>query len=157
MAATAVWGIHAGEDDEARSLFLVHRVLAVGSKTSRCDFTACTTRRDFRDELRCAYRHEELSDGQVNAYATIDYRYAREVQEGDLVAYAPKSGAPDAGAVHLGRVDGPYTCRPDKSSRYPHQRKVVWLKTMPRTDLSRAAQGALWMKPPVIWRITEGV
>lgn len=65
------------------------------------------------------------------------FRFCHEVQIGDYIVFPSKSNR----MVNLGIVEGDYTYNPEAHWEYVQQRKVKWLKHLPRTAFS---QGALY-------------
>ena len=64
------------------------------------------------------------------------YRFAVEVQIGDYIVFPSKSDR----KINIGRIESESIYAPD-AKQYVHQRKVTWLKHIPRTAFS---QGALY-------------
>lgn len=64
------------------------------------------------------------------------YRFAHEVQIGDYIVFPSKINR----EINIGTIESDYTYAPDTES-YVQQRKVKWLKHLPRTVFS---QGALY-------------
>lgn len=125
-----IWGIHTQDDN----LFLQDSFIAIGWK-SMDDLSYIENSRD-------AFKHKfaEIYSGktkQAVAYgAGTLYRFCCEVQIGDYVVYPSKSNR----MINLGVVDGEYKYEPN-AREYAHQRKVKWVKSLPRTAFS---QGALY-------------
>lgn len=90
-----------------------------------------------REEFKTAVRkfHPEIKDGAVPGAAGVLYRFAVEMAPGDLIIYPSK---PDR-MVNIGRIDGPYEFQPTADAEFVHRRKVVWMKSLPRTDFSQNA------------------
>ena len=64
------------------------------------------------------------------------YRFAHEVEIGDYVVFPSKIDR----QINIGVIEGGYEYHPE-AAEYVHQRKVKWLKHLPRTSFS---QGALY-------------
>src|SRR5690606_33977975 len=92
-------------------------------------------REAFKTDYRQAFPGR--SEGNVITGASQLYRFVHEMQVGDLVAYPSKRDR----QVHLGRIESDYLFVPDAPYRFCHQRRVKWLKRVPRTSYS---QGALF-------------
>jgi restriction system protein len=133
-ADPTIWGIHAGKFGEADDLFKKKGLVAL-SWNEMGDLSSLASRDEFR------HRYEQIYPGSkpmnVANCAGQLYRFARETQSGDLVAYPSRASR----EVWFGRVKGAYAYRPDLDANYPKTRAVEWLKHLPRTSFS---QGALW-------------
>ena len=125
-----VWGIHTMDD----TLFLNKDVIAIGWR----DFGDCSklepTREAFKEHLANVYPN--LKKGAIPTSAGMLYRFACEVKIGDYVVFPSKVDR----KINLGEVVGDYMYVPD-AGEYVQQRKVKWLKHLPRTAFS---QGALY-------------
>lgn len=130
-----LWGIRAGRGDEAYEMFTKDGVVALAWPGTP-DLAALP---DDREAFKQVYRKvfPERSDGNVVTGASQLYRFVHEMQVGDLVAYPSKRDR----QVHLGRIESDYLFVPDAPYRFCHQRRVKWLKRVPRTSYS---QGALF-------------
>lgn len=123
-----VWGIHAKDED----LFLEKNVLAIGwnlGDLSRIE----PTREAFKQSFLEQYPHE--TKNAVATRAGILYRFVCEMKDGDYVVYPSKSNR----KINIGIVVGDYFFNPDED--FKNQRKVKWIKHLPRTDFT---QGALY-------------
>lgn len=125
-----VWGIHTQDD----SLFLQNDVIAIGWREFGDLNAAGDSRDDFKARYAAVYPNEKK--GSVPVGAGMLYRFAREVQIGDYVVFPSKSDR----MINIGTVIGDYAFAPD-AVEYVQQRKVKWLKHIPRTSFS---QGALY-------------
>lgn len=74
--------------------------------------------------------------GSIAVCAGMLYRFAVEVQIGDYIVFPSKSDR----KINIGRIESESIYAPD-AKQYVHQRKVTWLKHIPRTAFS---QGALY-------------
>lgn len=130
-----LWGIRAGRGDEAYEMFTKDGVVALALPGTP-DLSALP---DDREAFKQVYRQvfPERSDGNVVTGASQLYRFVHEMQVGDLVAYPSKRDR----HVHLGRIESDYRFAPAAPYRFCHQRRVQWLKRVPRTSYS---QGALF-------------
>lgn len=125
-----VWGIHTMDD----SLFLHEDVIAIGWKEMG-DLTQILGNRDaFKEHYGEAY--PDAKKGSIANGAGMLYRFVYEVQVGDYIVFPSKIDR----QINIGVVEGEYTYNPD-ASEYVQQRKVKWLKHLPRTSFS---QGALY-------------
>lgn len=125
-----VWGIHTMDD----ALFLNKNVIAIGWR----DFGDCTkvepTREAFKEQLAKAYPN--IKKGAIPTSAGMLYRFACEVKVGDYVVFPSKIDR----KINLGEVTSEYMYDAN-AGEYVQQRKVKWLKHLPRTAFS---QGALY-------------
>lgn len=125
-----IWGIHTTDD----SLFLNNNVIAIGWK----DFGDCSKLEPTREAYKAHYI-QSYPDGKKGAVATsagMLYRFALEMKIGDYVVFPSKSDR----KINIGVVESNFIYEPD-AALYVQQRKVKWLKHLPRTAFS---QGALY-------------
>lgn len=130
----AIWGVHAGRTGDADSLFLDKQIVALGWHEMGDLSKLPATREAFRDRVAAVYPAKK--PGAIPNNAGQLYRFVHELAIGDLVAYPSKVDR----KIHIGRVNGAYA-HVNGSSGYVHQRKVKWLKQVPRTAFT---QGALY-------------
>jgi restriction system protein len=131
-----VWGVHAGRGGVAERLFLDEGLVALEAsqmgdlKALHNDLEA------FRERYSAAHAHIP-SPRHVSAVVSQLFRFANELQVGDLVLYlsVPRK------TLHLGEVIGEYQYLP--SSEYPHRRRVSWRATRPSQALSDSARQEL--------------
>ncbi len=125
-----VWGIHTTDD----SLFLQKSVIAIGWK----DFGDCSqlapTREAYKDHFVKTY--PDAKKGAIATSAGMLYRFTHEMKVGDYVVYPSKSDR----KINIGTVESDFIFVPT-TTEYVQQRKVKWLKHLPRTAFS---QGALY-------------
>jgi len=90
-----------------------------------------------RDTFKKKYLETYPGDkkGKVAICAGQLYRFVHEVNVGDYVVFPSKSNR----EINIGVVEGEYSYNPNAD--YVNQRKVKWLKHLPRTAFS---QGALY-------------
>ncbi len=125
-----LWGIHTTDD----KLFLHDNVIAIGWREMG-DLTKIDAN---RDAFKKRYI-EMIPDAKKGSIATCSgmlYRFIHEVQRGDYVVFPSKSDR----QINLGIVESDYSFVVD-AHQYVQQRKVKWLKHLPRTAFS---QGALY-------------
>ena len=125
-----VWGIHTLDD----SLFLQDKVIALGWKEVGDLRKIAKTREAYKEHYSAVYmgaRKRSIANS-----AGMLYRFVNEVQLGDYVIYPSKGNR----QINIGTVAGDYTYNPH-AGEYVQQRKVKWLKHLPRTAFS---QGALY-------------
>lgn len=125
-----VWGVHTQDD----YLFLHNDVIAIGWK----DFGDLKTIENTRDAFKEKYA-QVYPDSKKQAIANnvgMLYRFIYEMQVGDYVVFPSKTDR----MINIGMVEGEYYYEPT-APEYVQQRKVKWLKHLPRTLFS---QGALY-------------
>ena len=125
-----IWGIHTTDD----SLFLSNNVIAIGWK----DFGDCSKLEPTREAYKAHYI-QSYPDGKKGAVATsagMLYRFVLEMKIGDYVVFPSKSDR----KINIGVVESDFIYEPH-AALYVQQRKVKWLKHLPRTAFS---QGALY-------------
>lgn len=125
-----IWGIHTQDDN----LFLQHDVIAIGWRDMG-DLRLIENGRDAYKE-HYAQVYADAKKQSIANGAGMLYRFACEVQVGDYVVFPSKTDR----QINIGVVEGEYTYNPD-AVEYVQQRKVKWLKHLPRTAFS---QGALY-------------
>ena len=130
---TTMWGIHAGSQGEADSLFLEGNCIAIGWKKCGDLSNLHAEREAFKKKVAKGY--PECKPGAIPVYGGLLFRFCHEMQVGDLVAYPSKIDK----QIHLGRVTGEY--KYDSSHTHPNIRSVEWVRSVPRTTFS---QGALY-------------
>ncbi len=124
-----VWGIHTLDD----ALFIRENVIAIGWKETG-DLSLLDDRAAFKERYAQVYP-DALKQNIANAAGML-YRFAKEVQIGDYIIYPSKAER----MIYFGEVEGNYTYCPNAVA-YVQQRKVKWIKKLPRTAFS---QGALY-------------
>lgn len=125
-----VWGIHTMDDN----LFLSKNVIAIGWK----EFGDCSKLEPTREAYKSHYTnvYHDSKKGAIATSAGMLYRFACEMQIGDYVVFPSKIDR----KINIGVVDSDFIYVPD-AALYMQQRKVKWLKHLPRTAFS---QGALY-------------
>lgn len=123
-----IWGIHTLD----ANLFLHDNVIAIGWQQMGDLSSLPDTREAFKQ--RYAETYPEATKGSVANGAGMLYRFVHEVQIGDYIVYPSK---PDR-KINLGVVESEYFYCPD-AAEYVQQRKVKWLKHIPRTAFSQGA------------------
>ena len=125
-----MWGIHTKDD----SLFLNGNVIAIGWREMG-DLSALSPTRDaFRDKYVDVY--PDAKKGSIGTGVGMLYRFLYEIQVGDYIVFPSKIDR----MINIGKVEGDYQFVSD-AVEYVQQRKVRWLKHLPRTAFS---QGALY-------------
>ena len=125
-----IWGIHTTDD----SLFLHNHIIAIGWK----EFGDCSsiepTREAFKDHYCKVYPNAKK--GAIATSAGMLYRFTHEMKVGDYVVFPSKVDR----KINIGVVESEFFYNP-QAPLYVQQRKVKWLKHLPRTVFS---QGALY-------------
>lgn len=124
------WGIHTRDDH----LFLHDSVIAIGWR----EMGDLTEIEPSREAFKARYieTNPDAKKGSIATCSGMLFRFLHEVQIGDYVVYPSKSDR----QVNLGVVEGEYRFV-ESALHYVNQRKVKWLKHLPRTAFS---QGALY-------------
>lgn len=125
-----IWGIHTTND----SLFLDKNVVAIGWK----EFGDCASLEPTREAFKSHYSksYPDSKKGSISTSAGMLYRFACELQVGDYVVYPARIDR----KIHIGVVESDFLYAPEEPL-YVQQRRVKWLKHLPRTAFS---QGALY-------------
>lgn len=128
-----VWGIHTMDDN----LFLSKNVIAIGWK----EFGDCSKLEPTREAYK-AHFVKSYPNGKKGAVATsagMLYRFALEMKVGDFVVFPSKSDR----KINIGVVESAFTYEAD-AALYVQQRKVKWLKHLPRTAFSQGGAVRAW-------------
>lgn len=125
-----VWGIHTQDD----SLFLHGNVIAIGWK----DIGNLSLIENSRDAFKTEYSrvYPDAKKGSIANGAGMLYRFAYDMSIGDYIVFPSKTNR----EINIGIVEGDYKYE-DTAVEYVQQRKVKWIKHLPRTAFS---QGALY-------------
>ncbi|MBW7571875.1 restriction endonuclease [Caproiciproducens faecalis] len=125
-----VWGIHTMND----ALFLNDNIIAIGWRDMG-DLKQIEGNRDsFKERYNKVY--PDSKKGAVANGAGMLYRFVYDVQIGDYIVFPSKIDR----RINIGTIESDYIYNPD-ATEYVQQRKVKWLKHLPRTSFS---QGALY-------------
>ena len=127
---TRVWGIHTLDDN----LFLKENVIAIGWNEIGDLSKIASDREAFKKKYIETF-HEDKKMRIANSAGML-YRFVHEVQIGDYVVFPSKINR----EINIGTIESDYIYVPD-ANNYVQQRKVKWLKHLPRTAFS---QGALY-------------
>ena len=130
MEEKKVWGIHTLDDN----LFLKNNVIAIGWPDFADLSKVTATREAFKERYAQIYPNDK--PGAIPTSAGMLYRFIHEIKIGDYVVFPSKVDR----MVNIGVVEGEYTYV-DSEKEYVQQRKVKWLKHLPRTSFT---QGALY-------------
>lgn len=132
MAEKTIWGIHAGSEGEADSLFIKNKVIAIGWHQVG-DLSRYKDRETYKDVLQQTYKG--ISVGALRNTAGIFYRFVYEMQIGDLVIYPSKRGK----QVYIGEVKSEYKFQSNIDKEFPNQRDIIWKRSYSRTRFSQPA------------------
>lgn len=125
-----IWGIHTMND----ALFLNDNIIAIGWRDMG-DLKQIEGNRDaFKERYNKVY--PDSKKGAVANGAGMLYRFVYDVQIGDFIVFPSKIDR----RINIGTIESDYIYNPD-ATEYVQQRKVKWLKHLPRTSFS---QGALY-------------
>lgn len=130
MEEKKVWGIHTLDDN----LFLKNNVIAIGWPDFGDLSKVTATREAFKERYAQIYPNDK--PGAIPTSVGMLYRFIHEIKIGDYVVFPSKVDR----MVNIGVVEGEYTYV-DSEKEYVQQRKVKWLKHLPRTSFT---QGALY-------------
>ncbi|MBW7571252.1 restriction endonuclease [Caproiciproducens faecalis] len=125
-----VWGIHTMND----ALFLNDNVIAIGWREMGDLKQIEGNREAFKERYNKVY--PDSKKGAVANGVGMLYRFVYDVQIGDYVVFPSKIDR----QINIGTVESDYIYNPN-AEEYVQQRKVKWLKHLPRTSFS---QGALY-------------
>lgn len=129
-----VWGIRAGETGDADALFLTEHVVALGlEKIGDLQKNNVMLRSSIKTAIADCYPEKTIMAVRRNAGQL--FHFFHDTAVGDLMVYPSRIDR----QIHIGRVEGPYYHDPSIHARYPHRRRVKWLVTVPRIQLSKEA------------------
>lgn len=123
------WGIRAGKDGAAHSLFLNKGVVAL-TDAKLGDLSNLEATRDSFYSLYRNLHPNETRTGTAGIGGKF-YRFVHEVIVGDFIVYP----ALKTKLVYVAEVTGEYIFI--ESSEYQHQRTVKWTHAIPRSELSK--------------------
>ena len=130
MSERVIWGIHM---DWSLGLSPIEKGFIAIGWAELGDLSKIPASRDaLKSSLMGTYNSKP---GAVPVNAGVLFRFVHEMKKGDIVVYPSK---PDR-MVNLGVVDGGYGFEAASSSTYPNQRRVKWLRQLPRTNFSADA------------------
>lgn len=147
--AARCWVVRAGREGEAVEHNLANDVVTIGwGGASEFERVAhCGSREEFRDLIDEALP-DWLESGRRSACEQI-WRFAREIEVGDLVVMPVKGMGPDGDSFAIGRVNGPYEFDSSRQPDFLRQRRsVTWLRTeierkTVREDLRKSLDAAM--------------
>jgi restriction system protein len=127
----ATWGIHMEWDNG--TIPQDTKDIAIGWPALG-DLNVLPSSRDaFKAALTKAY--PEAKPGAVPVMAGVLYRFAKEMDPGDVIVYPSKTDR----VVNVGLLSGGYTFLPSVEPEYPHRRRVDWKVHAPRAQFSQPA------------------
>lgn len=129
------WGIHGGKTGDADTLFLQKKYIGLGWMEIDDLSKIEANREAFKYVYGQIYPNAKL--GSIPVSAGQLFRFVHEMNVGDYVIYPSKSDK----RIHIGQVESEYQYNPNINLEYPHQRRIDWIKSLPRTEFS---QGALY-------------
>jgi restriction system protein len=121
----ALWVVRAGRRGEQQETALKEKIVCHGWNELP-DYSAVTDKGDLRRMYVATYPTE--SEKQVQSGLGQVWRFAREIQKGDLVALPLKAES----AFAFGTVTGEYRYQ-KLAPNVLHVRSVEWVKTVPRS------------------------
>jgi predicted Mrr-cat superfamily restriction endonuclease len=127
-----IWGIRAGKGGKAHEIFIEACVIAL-SDAAMGDLSKLD---DTRDAFYARYRKSHPDDTRTGSAGIGGkyFRFVHEVHVGDLIAYPAIADK----TVYVGEVTGTYLF--EKSSQYPHQRRLEWKYAIPKAEFSAPAR-----------------
>lgn len=127
-----VWGIHCVLEEER--LFKDESVIAIGWRQMGDVSTLQKDRASFKKAYSKIWTEDSIQT--VATQAGQVYRFVCEAKVGDYVVFPSKADR----MINIGRITGEYFFE-SSAKRFAQQRKVEWLKALPRAAFS---QGALY-------------
>lgn len=127
----SIWGLHMADIDAVSPI--ENRFIAIGWPAMGDLSKLPKTRDSFKAQMSAKY--SEVKVGAIPVKAGVLFRFANEMEVGDMVVYPSK---PDR-TVHLGIIDSDYKYVSEFMDSYPHRRKVKWLRQMQRAEFSQSA------------------
>ena len=121
----SLWVVRAGRHGEQQETAIKEN-LVCHAWNELPDYSACIDRAEFKLLYRRAYPTD--SEKQVISGSSQVWRFAREIQKGDLVALPLRTES----AFAFGRVTGGYQYK-KVAPNVMHIRGVEWVKTVPRS------------------------
>lgn len=131
MEEKTIWGFHARESEDKR---LLKGYIAIGWEELGDLSSVPADKEEYKKIYAKAY--PEASKQSIATSISCVYRFINEAQIGDIVVYPSKSDR----MINIGIIEGNYEYN-QAAQAYPNERKVKWVKHLPRTDFS---QGALY-------------
>lgn len=123
-----VWGIHTQDDH----LFLHGNVIAIGWKEMG-DLRMINADRDSF-KIKYTETYPDAKKGSIPTSSGMLFRFIHEMQIGDYIVFPSKTDR----MINIGTVDGDYEYV-ETAHEYVQQRKVKWVKHIPRTLFTQGA------------------
>ncbi len=123
-----VWGIHTQDDH----LFLHGNVVAIGWKEMGDLRTINADRDSFK--IKYTETYPDAKKGSIPTSSGMLFRFAHEMQIGDYIVFPSKTDR----MINIGTIDGDYEYV-ETAHEYVQQRKVKWVKHIPRTLFTQGA------------------
>lgn len=130
------WMVRAGNDNEFIEEFVEENFVAIGWKGIG-DVSSLSSREDVKRKYREHYSDHSKYRAAVNTGQV--YRFAHEMEEGDLLFTYDKS----ARIYYVGTISGEYRWNPDSNVGYPHYCPVNWGQEIPRDHFSTPVKNTL--------------
>lgn len=124
-----IWGIH---NRNNQNMLLENKVIAIGWKEMQDLTDILQDRESYKEKYAKVY--QDASKAKIAGDAGQLYRFVNEAQIGDYVVYPTMFNR----EINIGILKGNYFYK-ENESEYPQQRKVEWIKNIPRTSLSQGA------------------
>ena len=142
----SLWVVRAGRHGEQQETAL-KECLVCHAWNELPDYSAFRT----KDELRQLYEQTYPSESNKRVISGLSqvWRFAREIQKGDLVALPLRTES----AFALGRVTGEYHYK-QVAPNVMHIRSVEWLKTVPRSVFPKDILLSMSV-PPTVFKVTR--
>lgn len=132
-AVGSVWVIRAGVGGSADNYFMDKSVIVLINQGISDLSQIEPVREAFYDAYRSVKPNEPHPT--IAGIGGKFYRFVHEMQIGDIVLY-PSLKTKE---IYYGQITGKYQYIL-KDKDYPHQRKVRWISSFPKSSLSKAAQ-----------------
>lgn len=121
----ALWVVRAGRKGEVEEFVLSRKIAGIGGEEVG-DLAQVGSKDALLQRLKEHY--PDASANRLHILAARFWAFAKEMQEGDLVAL-PSKFRP---VIHFGRVAGPYRYEPENPPLARHTRKVDWFTEVGR-------------------------
>jgi predicted Mrr-cat superfamily restriction endonuclease len=134
---TRIWGIRAGKNGSADALFLKSNLVAL-EDDQMGDLSKIDNDRESYKKFYLDLHLEADPGGGANIAGKF-FRFCREITDGDFVVYYRLSDR----KYYIATVIGKYNFLPEKHPSFPHVRKVHWIGSFEKSQLSISAQREL--------------
>ncbi len=142
----SLWVVRAGRHGEQQETALKESLVCHGWNELP-DYSAFRTKDELLQLYKQTYPRE--SEKQVISRASQVWRFAREIQKGDLVALPLRAES----AFEFGRVTGEYQYK-QVAPNVMHIRSVEWLKKVPRSVFPNDILLSMSV-PPTVFKVTR--